>query len=78
MANLHGATAQSNTGPRNPATGGNTQAGVQQQAAVKPFCQASKVGTRLVGNFAPVVGAAPAPIGPTASTLQAVTSSDGF
>ncbi len=37
-----------------------------QPATPKPFAQASKNGTRLVGNFVPVVSAAPAAIGPTA------------
>ena len=40
--------------------------GQPQQAAPKPFAQASKVGTRLVGSFVPVIGAAPAAIGPIA------------
>jgi hypothetical protein len=61
MANLQAATQ-----PRNTATGGNSAAPAQAAPAVKPFCQASKVGTRLVGSFQPAVSAAPAPIGPTA------------
>lgn len=60
------ASLQTATQPRSSATGGNTSAPAQQPAAVKPFCQASKVGTRLVGSFQPAVSAAPAPVGPTA------------
>jgi hypothetical protein len=60
------ASLQTATQPRNTATGGNSSAPTQAQPAVKPFCQASKVGTRLVGSFQPAVSAAPAPVGPTA------------
>lgn len=45
-------------------------AGRQQQAAPKPFAQASKNGTRLVGNFVPQISASPAAIGPTALTAS--------
>lgn len=52
-------------------------AGKQQQArpqaAIKPFCQASKVATRLVGSYAPGISATPAPIGPVS-----LTASGGF
>lgn len=41
-----------------------------QQVAPKPFAQASKPGTRLVGNFTPGVGASPAAIGPVALTAS--------
>jgi hypothetical protein len=37
---------------------------------VKPFAQASKPGTRLVGNYAPAISASPAPIGPVALTAS--------
>jgi hypothetical protein len=43
------------------------------QASVKPFCQAAKIGTRLVGSFNPQVSASPAPIGPIA-----LASSGGY
>lgn len=42
-------------------------------ATMKPFCQASKNGTRLVGNFAPTLSAAPGAVGPTA-----LSASGGF
>lgn len=45
-------------------------AGAQAQQAPKPFCQASKIGTRLVGSFVPTVGAAPAAIGPATLTAS--------
>lgn len=66
MASLQAASAkaQSATAPRQP--GGGSTAPGQGAAAVKPFAQASKEGTRLVGNFVPTVSTAPAPIGPTA------------
>lgn len=42
-------------------------------AAVKPFCQASKVGERLVGTVTPAISAAPPAIGPFT-----LTASGGF
>jgi hypothetical protein len=65
MAALQGATAQAATPAARQSGGGPAQA-----AAPKPFAQASKTGTRLVGNFAPIVGAAPGAIGPTALTAS--------
>lgn len=44
--------------------------GPAQPAAPKPFAQASKTGTRLVGNFVPTISAAPGAIGPTALTAS--------
>lgn len=44
-----------------------------QSVPVKPFAQAAKHGTRLVGTFAPAVSSAPAPVGPTA-----LAASGGF
>lgn len=41
-----------------------------QPGQVKPFAQASKNGTRLVGSFQPQVSASPAPIGPVALTAS--------
>lgn len=49
------------------ATATQQKTGQRSQApAPKPFAQASKPGHRLVGNFQPVISAAPAAIGPTA------------
>ena len=53
------------------ATKQNASAAVAKQT--KPFCQASKIGTRLVGSFQPAVSASPAPVGPTT-----LTASGGF
>jgi hypothetical protein len=44
--------------------------GAAQAPAPKPFCQASKPGTRLVGNFAPTVSAAPGAVGPATLTAS--------
>ena len=46
---------------------------VQQPPPIKPFCQASKVGERLVGSFVPTIGATPPAIGPFT-----LTASGGF
>ena len=64
MAALTAAATSAQTQPR--VSGG----GPAQPVQVKPFAQASKNGTRLVGNFAPAVSAAPAPIGPIALTAS--------
>ncbi len=40
------------------------------QVAQKPFCQASKICTRLVGSFNPAISAAPAAIGPITLTAS--------
>ena len=61
MANLQTATASPAAAPAR---------GRAQQVAPKPFAQASKNATRLVGNFSPQVSASPAPIGPTALTAS--------
>lgn len=62
------ASKANNAGTRQ--SGGNT---LPTQTQVKPFCQASKVGTRLVGSYNPAVSAAPAPVGPIA-----LASSGGY
>lgn len=69
MPSLQAAQAQNSV----RASGQNQPGGAQPQASVKPFCQASKVGTRLVGSFQPAVSAAPAPVGPIA-----LASSGGY
>lgn len=66
MATLQAAATQQ--GP----SAGTAQASAPQ-ASIKPFCQASKNGTRLVGAFAPALSAAPVAIGPTA-----LSASGGF
>lgn len=53
------------------ATGAAPQQGARAAAvAPKPFAQASKHGTRLVGNFNPALSAAPGAVGPTALTAS--------
>src|SRR5579859_5123531 len=65
MAALQSAqAAQAASAPRQ--SGG----GPPQAPAPKPFAQASKNGTRLVGSYAPAVSTAPAPIGPVALTAS--------
>ena len=56
-----GTSAPSASSQATQASGGQTSA---KTAAPKPFCQASKPGTKLVGNFVPTVSAAPVPVGP--------------
>lgn len=48
---------------------GKAQAGAQQ-AMTKPFCQSSKIGTRLVATLNPAVSAAPAAVGPITLTAS--------
>lgn len=70
MASLQAAASQQAAqAPRQ--SGGNQMP--TQMPQVKPFMQASKVGTRLVGSFQPAVSASPAPVGPTA-----LSSSGGY
>lgn len=69
MASLQAAQAQQSAQAARPSGGQQ----MQTQAQVKPFCQASKVGTRLVGSFQPQVSATPAPVGPIA-----LASSGGY
>jgi hypothetical protein len=59
MAALQAATAQQQV---------SAQPRAAQAVAPKPFAQASKTGTRLVGNFVPAISAAPGAIGPTSLT----------
>jgi hypothetical protein len=46
----------------------SSQGGPRGNVQIKPFLQASKHGTRLVGSYVPVVSASPAPIGPVTLT----------
>lgn len=64
MAALQAASGNANAPRQSGQVAGN------QPGQVKPFAQASKNGTRLVGSFAPAVSTTPAAIGPVALTAS--------
>lgn len=63
-------TAQLAVAQHQAGTSQTGRAGQAMQSQVKPFCQASKPGLRLVGSFAPTVSTSPAPIGPVTLTAS--------